>query len=72
MRVLQQCTSLERLSVKNATWSDGDERAHLVSQEMLINMVWHHPSLRWLRSDLAAENITALQQEQPEITFVAE
>lgn len=39
-------------------------------QGVLVNMVRRHSSLRWLRSDLSAENIYMLRQERPEITFV--
>jgi hypothetical protein len=29
-----------------------------------------YPTLKWLRSDLTAENVAFLQQERPGITFV--
>ena len=67
------CSCLERLSIKNVTWFDEHNRAEEgpISQEMLIKMVRHHPTLRWLRSDLTEENIAMLKQERPEITFVS-
>lgn len=65
---------LERLSIKGARWGrfrwSRDEFP--VSQNMLIKMVRLHPTLRWLRSDLTPENLTMLQAERPEITFVTE
>lgn len=78
--VLQFCKSLERLSIKRATWGlmqsdDQDDdvpHAEPLSQEMLMKMVRNLPNLRWLRSDLSPENIAILQQERPEITFVSE
>lgn len=71
--LLKRCGSLERLSIKNASWStrDGKEQGD-VSQEMLIKMVRNHPALRWLRSDLTKENIAVLQRERPDITFVSD
>ena len=71
--MFQHCQGLERLSIKNATWSghvNRDRRA--VTQGMLIKMVRLHPTLRWLRSDLTEENIAMLRQERPDITFVSE
>lgn len=66
------CRGLERLSMNNATWfcSVNHERVP-VTQNMLIKMVRLHPTLRWLRSDLTKENIAMLEQERPEIAFVA-
>jgi len=70
---LMKCRRLERLSMKNAfvqkTFSDGVDP---VSQDIIIKMVRRHPTLRWLRSDLTAENVVMLQRERPEITFVTE
>jgi len=43
-----------------------------IPQDMLMKMVRHHPTLRWLRSDLTPENVAILQQERPDITFVSE
>lgn len=68
------CTRLERLSIKNATFRPSSQRGEVqpVSQEMIIKMVRFHPTLRWLRSDLSEENMAVLEQERPEITFVAD
>ena len=57
------------MSVVYESWG---EEGHVVSQAMLIKMVRNHPTLRWLRSDLTEENITMLQRERPDITFVSE
>jgi hypothetical protein len=74
--------NLKRLSMKNTAWctchydnfgptsGDSDEPPQPISQAMIIKLVRHHPSLRWLRSDLTQENIATLQQERPDITFV--
>jgi len=74
--IFEACGNLERLSMKNATWSTScSERAlpaESIPQEMLVKMVRCHPRLRWLKSDLTQENVTMLQQEKPEITFVTE
>jgi hypothetical protein len=72
--VFAKCAHLERLSIKNLTWSASDDARDLrpLSQDMLIKMVRRHPALRWLRSDLTAANIAMLQRERPEITFVSE
>lgn len=43
-----------------------------VSQAVLMNIVRHHRSLRWLRSDLTSENVAILQQERPLVTFVSD
>jgi len=68
------CGRLERLSMKNASWElfPGVTSPQPFSQDMLIKMVRHHPTLRWLRSDLTAENVAMLKREKPEITFVSE
>lgn len=69
----RHCSSLERLSFNNATYICSDMAApEPIPQEMLIKMVRHHSNLRWLRSDLTAENIAMLKQEKPGITFVSE
>lgn len=72
--LMEDCERLERLSIKNATWSleyNAAER-YPVSQRMLIKMVRNHPTLRWLRSDLSEENVVMLQREKPEITFISD
>jgi len=70
-----QCQHLERLSMKNTTCSISySSNAHMESmlQEIIMKMVRHHPTLRWLRSDLTPENVAILQQARPEITFVTD
>jgi len=73
--MFMHCSRLERLSIKGAIWNpetgvnDVDQP---FSQEMLIKMVRHHPTLRWLRSDLSEANVAILKQERPEITFACE
>jgi hypothetical protein len=38
---------------------------------MIMKMVCQHPSLKWLQSDLTAENVVILQREErPNIMFV--
>jgi hypothetical protein len=53
--MFQYCHALERLSINNVTWGLDDENdcGQLVSQGMLIKMVRHHPTLKWLRSHLS-------------------
>jgi hypothetical protein len=65
--------ALERLSIKNVTWGlHENDFGRPVSQGMLIKMVCHHPTLKWLRSNLKEENIVMRRQERPDITFVRE
>jgi len=67
-----KCPRLERLSMMGATYKEvGHWQTRPISQEMLIKMVRHHPTLRWLRSDLTAENVAMLKEERPHITFVS-
>lgn len=63
---------LERISMMNATWSVDEDSKYRrpISQEMLIKLVRHHPTLRWLRSDLTDEKIAMLKAERPEVTCV--
>jgi hypothetical protein len=41
-----------------------------VTQIIIMKTVRLYPTLKWLRSDLTAENVAFLQQERPGITFV--
>ena len=53
--MFQYCHALERLSIKNVTWGlDENDCGQPVSQGMLIKMVRHHPTLKWLRSHLTS------------------
>ena len=74
-RIWMYCRSLERISMKNVSWSIScfrwEERLP-VTQEMIIKFVRHTPTLRWLRSDLTMENVAMLKQERPEVTFVTD
>jgi hypothetical protein len=70
--MLRFCYRLERVSIKNSSWTFFNREVHPVSQAMLIKMVRNHPALRWLRSDLTEENVAMLQKERPDITFVTE
>jgi hypothetical protein len=64
---------IERLSINNITWKRTPRSAvEPVTQGMLVKMVRTLPKLRWLRSDLSAENVAMLQKERPEITFVSD
>lgn len=80
--LMMRCHNLERLSIKNAKLS---VRKYLyyantysincavaIPQDALVKMIRRHPTLRWLRSDLSAENIAMLKQERPEIVFVSD
>jgi hypothetical protein len=73
IHLMQNCSGLERLSIKNATWCLQQNPAEVfpISQEMLIKMVRNHRTLRWLRSDLSAENVALLKQDRPHFTFVS-
>lgn len=69
------CSHLEHLSIKDLTLAVSEEVEGVgepLPQELLINMVRRHPTLRWLRSDLMAENVAMLKQERPEIAFVSD
>ena len=74
--MLMYCSGLERLSIKNVSWSSRfgpmDDGIFPVTQEMIIKFVRRTPTLRWLRSDLTAENIAMLKQERPQVTFVTD
>jgi hypothetical protein len=74
LHMLMYCNCLERLDIKSATWGTFlPEESHgpqPISQGAIIKLVRHMPTLRWLRSDLTAENVALLQQERPDVTFV--
>jgi len=63
--LLMQCPRLERLSIRNLEWDDMME----VTQEDIMKLVRHHPTLRWLRSDLSEANVALLKLERPDIKF---
>lgn len=72
--LFRQCGSLERLSIKGASWSPmygHPSEPRDITQEMLMKMVRNHRNLRWLQSDLSEENVEILKRERPEITFVS-
>ena len=55
--------ALERLSIKNVTWGlHENDFGRPVSQGMLVKMVCHHPTLKWLRINLTEENIAMRRQ----------
>jgi len=60
---------LERLSMKNTMWSISVNEPLPISQEMLIKLVRHHPTLRWLCSDLTDENIAMLKRSGRKLHF---
>lgn len=72
--LMVRCMRLQRLSIKNATWCTEENplEKFRVSQQMLIKMVRNHATLKWLRSDLSAENVAMLRQERPDVTFVSD
>lgn len=70
---LHRCRNLQRLSIMNATWKYSPvSTEHPVSQEVLMKLVRRHSTLKWIRSDLSAENVAMLQRERPGVTFVSE
>jgi hypothetical protein len=69
--MLKHCRCLERVGIKNATWGHGAQ-AQPISQAMIVKFVRQTPTLRWLLSHLTDENVSMLQHERPEITFVTE
>lgn len=68
--MLMDCQHLERLSIKRTSYGTEELGFEPVTQGMLIKMVRHHATLRWLRSDLSKENVAMLKRERPEISFV--
>lgn len=68
----KNCLLLERISMKNTLWRPRNSVARPLPQQMIMKFVRHASQLRWLRSDLTAENIAILKQERPEVTFVSE
>jgi hypothetical protein len=68
--MLMYCTHLERLSIKNVKGYSDEFGPRLDSQEFIIKFVRHTSTLRWLRSDLTEENVTMLQKERPDVTFL--
>lgn len=43
-----------------------------IPQAVIVKMVRHTPTLHWLHSDLTKENVTILQQERPDVTFITD
>jgi hypothetical protein len=72
--MMKNCTRLRRLSIKDVRLKVGmcSGQQYYMCQTIIIKMVRNHPTLRWLRSDLTAENVAMLQRERPDITFVSE
>lgn len=72
------CTGLERLSMQNTTWINTDmQNPEQLSQNLLMAVTRAHQKLRWIRSDLAEENVARLRQERnrnnfSEIAFVTD
>jgi len=69
--VLRNCRNLERVSIKNATWSWIKGEHEPLTQGMLVNFVRLHSTLRRLCSNLTEESVAMLNQERPKITFVS-
>jgi len=72
--VLVAYRRLERLSLKGTTWGSRSSlrpQKENLSQSMLMKIARKHPTLRWLRSDLSAENMEILKNERPDITLVS-
>lgn len=71
--MFRYCQSLTRLSIKNATYKNlQDWHFQPIPQEMIIDMVRRHPTLRWLCSDLSEKYVAMLRLERPDIVFVSE
>jgi hypothetical protein len=69
------CKRLERLSIKSTAWYTRFKNLDTLvplSRELIVKFVRYTPTLRRLRSDLTEENVAALPQEHPYITFVTE
>jgi hypothetical protein len=69
---------LERLSIRNARFYyyvgyqnrvDDRSNARDLPQEAIVKFVRRATHLKWLRSNLTAENVTMLQRERPDVTF---
>lgn len=73
--LLQEYPNLERVTLGRAQYLDRYDREFVydhyepLPQEALIKFVRYTPSLRWLCSDLTAENIAMLKKERPEVHF---
>lgn len=67
-----ECKRLECLSMKGSFYAKYHSGITPLTQDMLINMVRRHSTLRWLRSDLTAENVAMLKRERPDFTFVSD
>lgn len=70
--MLMHCRTLERLSIKNSMWFLNHNQYLPITEDMIIKFARRTPTLRRLRSDLTAENVTMLKQERPDVTFVME
>jgi hypothetical protein len=73
--IFEGCTSLERLSIKNAKCSsiaDSSLSQRVdIPQNVLIKYARNAPTtLNWFRSDLTKDNIDMLKKERPEIEFL--
>lgn len=65
--------TVERLSLKDVKgwfWGQPHTVTALIPQQTLIKFVRGAPRLCWFRSDLTPDNVTMLQAERPNITFV--
>jgi hypothetical protein len=67
------CEGLERLSIKDTTFSSfrGGEERHPIPQGLLMNMARRLPNLRWLKSNLTEENVARLQRERSVLHLLA-
>lgn len=63
------CKSLERVSIRNARYTDGSVS---IPQNALVKFIRNAPpnTLKWFRSDLNHENMNMLEKEQPGIEFL--
>jgi hypothetical protein len=66
--LIESSKSIERVSCRRSKWYQ-NSKFRTFSQESIMRFVRNAPNLKWLRSDLSAENIAILKQERPNILF---
>lgn len=65
--------TIERVSLVNARYKckSGDVVPKPMTQVALIKFVRNCQKLRWIRSYLTQQNVSMLQNERPDVTFVS-
>jgi hypothetical protein len=77
--MLSSPRKLEGISIKGVTWNMKNNRGRVHgqplprTQEMIkqVRAKLGSPSLKWLQSHLAEQDVAALKQERPEVTLVS-